>query len=127
MTLSEAIRLGAMLKPQGTGHTFGDKTCALGAALEAVGQTGDAGAGWFPVYQIWPIARQFVRYPGSSPHLVGQTVMIGSACWMLNDQDHWTREEIADWVEQIENAQTTPAESREAATAEQSVRVLCER
>lgn len=38
MKLSEAIRLGSMLKPQGRGHLlFEDKTCALGAACEADG------------------------------------------------------------------------------------------
>ncbi len=38
MRLSEAIRLGAMLKPQGfNGWTDEDRTCALAAAGEAAG------------------------------------------------------------------------------------------
>ena len=38
MTLSEAIRLGAMLKPQGRmGIVHRGRTCVLGAALDAVG------------------------------------------------------------------------------------------
>lgn len=36
MKLSEAIRLGAMLKPQAFGADIeGDSTCAIGAAIEA--------------------------------------------------------------------------------------------
>jgi hypothetical protein len=42
MTLSEAIRLGAMLKPQAFGdYTDGRGTCAWGAASEAAGRDVD--------------------------------------------------------------------------------------
>ena len=105
MKLSEAIRLGAMLKPQGTGSTFGDKTCALGAALEAVGCT-DKNSGWFPVYDIFPIARVSVQRP-----IDGERMLLGTACWSTNDKYGWTREQIADWVETIEAQHENPVAS----------------
>ena len=102
MKLSEAIRLGAMLKPQGHGRIDrGGSTCALGAALEAVGERMDRG--WFPVYDRWPVACLYVSYPGKCYR--GQTMLVGSSCWILNDADRWTREQIADWVESIEHEQ----------------------
>ena len=49
MQLSTAIRLGAMLRPQGFRQLFTNvggevRSCALGAAAEAMGCTGRAGA-----------------------------------------------------------------------------------
>lgn len=99
MKLSEAIRLGAMLKPQGFGHGSGyphaSATCALGAAYEA----SDCGAGWaslekrFPVVNALPLKCPTCgkANPGMVPH--------------LNDDHRWTREQIADWVESIEREQ----------------------
>ena len=106
MTLSEAIRLGAMNSPQ----VFGKcerrgSTCALGAALQAIGVSTENG--WHPVFDLWPIARLDVTYPGQEYHPEG-LIMLGSACWVLNDADRWTREQIADWVESIEQAQAQP-------------------
>lgn len=112
LTLSEAIRLGAMLKPQGFGLTFGEATCALGAALEAVGATTQAD--WMPVYRLWPITSIRVLNP-----VCGREMLLGSTCWILNDKHKWTREAIADWVEQIERAQAPAVDAvddREAVT-----------
>lgn len=51
MRLSEAIRLGAMLKPQGFGSYFRHgATCAMGAAIEAVGGANDD----WPVMALTP-------------------------------------------------------------------------
>lgn len=107
MQLSEAIRLGSMLKPQATGRVSKNGgTCALGAALEAVGER--TGEGWFRVYDLWPIARRHVPYPGTSTHH-GKTMLVGSCCWILNDADGWTREQIAEWVASLEQSLTTDA------------------
>ncbi len=105
MKLSEAIRLGAMVKQQATGITSSPRgTCALGAALEAVGR--DTSQGWFPVYDIWPIACEYVVYPGDK-HTADGLMLVGSCCWILNDADRWTREQIADWVETVETTLST--------------------
>ena len=96
MRYSEAIRLGSMLKPQGFG--FGSQqggSCANNAALEA--------SGALNVYTAWPWAEVVVPCPacqttydprfsrglhGIVPH--------------LNDIHRWSREAIADWVEEQE-------------------------
>src|SRR5688572_4034977 len=103
MKLSEAIRVGAKMKPQGFGGTnIGGRSCALGAALDAIGV--DTKDGWFPVYDAWPIAGAWVEYPGKCSYYARRRTLVGSACWLLNDVDKWTREQIADWVEALENA-----------------------
>lgn len=115
MRLSEAIRLGAMNRPQARGRVLKDEgTCALGAALEAIGESLDH-RGWFPVYDHWPIARRVVTYPGDSHR--GEEMMLGSACWTLNDADRWTREQIADFVETIEAASGYGVSTQEHAIA----------
>lgn len=96
MTLSEAIRLGSMLHPQGFARFHGYShdqasivTCALGAAE-------DAG------YRIvdMPILRMAATCPASEwcrvCHCVYDVII------HLNDEHRWTREAIADWVETIE-------------------------
>lgn len=94
LRLSEAIRLGAMLKPQAFGTWFdGEGTCALGAAIDALGITES---------NVLLLAQTIVgraRCPvcgcdGAQFHLVPH----------LNDDHHWTRERIADWVEQQEQS-----------------------
>lgn len=53
MRLSEAIVLGSMMKPQAFGIMFdGERTCALGAAKDAIGNL----EGPLSVSQIWPWA-----------------------------------------------------------------------
>jgi hypothetical protein len=53
MRFSEAIRLGAMMKPQYFGHYSNvdqTKTCALGAAADGAGLTmGSLDSSWIPV------------------------------------------------------------------------------
>ena len=107
MLLSDAIRLGAMLKPQGFGAETSDpkgvETCAMGAAAEAAGVPHEY------CYEHWGK----LGYP---------TPLIESV-WMRNDgisgdrspsnSRYWTREEIADCVEQWERdngMRTTPAD-----------------
>lgn len=73
MTLSEAIRLGSMLKAQSYGGMlFAGRTCALGAAMDAIGRWSgfeDTAPGWFESesYDVlcatWPIAKRPTLHP----------------------------------------------------------------
>jgi hypothetical protein len=93
MKLSEAIRLGAMMKPKGERFLEHEgKTCALGAACDAVGISTSA--------QNDVYGELKARWPMLNDH------KIVVAIWDWNDISLLTREEIADWVETIENQQT---------------------
>ena len=114
MRLSEAIRLGAMLRPQGFGifsAQFGAKaTCAYGAAKDALGRD-------FRAVSEWPWL--ITEYPCPDCGLSG-VAALSIVSLHLNDYHRWTRERIADWVETIENQQ---AESTaEAIMAEMEAR-----
>ncbi len=99
LRFSEAIRLGAMLRPQSFDCLFdsvNERSCAIGAAIEAV-------SGKFlylsdsAVYRMWPFLAGYGNCPvcrRSGP------VLTRIIC--LNDGHKWTRERIADWVETIE-------------------------
>lgn len=105
MKLSEAIRLGAMLKPQAFGdYTDGIGTCAMGSAFEAIGITPNAEesapAEWLAFLardHACPVCRR--KQSGGD--------LIDGVIPHLNDDHRWTRERIADWVEIIERAQET--------------------
>ena len=96
MRLSEAIRLGAMWSPQGhTGSMNGTTRCALAAACDAVGIE--------PV--AWHDGMLIANYPELQRRF---TVLTGDVMWAIvtkNDIRGWTREQIADWVETIEQQQ----------------------
>lgn len=106
MNLSEAIRLGSTLRPQIGGHLFGDgRSCALGAAGEAIGaEPKDCASSWTQIRSTWPWTLQ--------------TSFLCPACWRpgrpvkaldlithLNDFHRWTRERIAVWVASVEPSQ----------------------
>jgi hypothetical protein len=108
MKMSEAIRLGAMLKPQG----FGGKSvrsatvsCALGSALDALGvERQSTGAAHAHLVRLWPWSDRKLAYP-TCPVDGCREVYVDKAIagiWHLNDQHKWTRERIAGWVETIE-------------------------
>lgn len=117
MRLSEAIRLGAMLKPQGYTalvSSNGRRTCAIGAALDACGHLHVQKSSELPFQWREHMAFRspcpdcgsdgFVYWPDEEVNL-GQALTTISH---LNDEHHWTREQIADWVESVERA-TEPA------------------
>ncbi len=115
MRLSDAIRLGAMLKPQRFGApnnrlTLVDQTCALAAAAEACGfehlnvRTPEWAAlfGWAErVYLGCPVAPCSV--------LDDHGAKVRFVIVHLNDYHHWTREQIADFVQTIEESRSAPA------------------
>jgi hypothetical protein len=100
MQLHEAIRLGAMMKPQGFGLGSGNPraaaTCALGAAYEAARVTGS----WRSLLLVFPQLKHIEQLACPTCDTT-QDGLIAH----LNDDHRWTREQIADWVEQIERAQ----------------------
>lgn len=112
MLLSEAIRLGAMATPPATGTSLDDRggTCALGAALYAIGQAsrfyGSA------CLENFPITSTVVRQPVSN----GEMYLL-SAVRELNDIHEWTRERIADWVQTFEPRETERCEESVAVHA----------
>lgn len=111
MKLSDAIRLGAMIRPQGFGSYFDGKSCALDAAYEAAGGT------------FWTLEAQWGLL-SCVLHPVDKAVFtLHYVVTSLNDRYRWTREDIADQVEMWEreyeakSANTSPVrgESRESA------------
>ena len=107
MRLSEAIRLGAMLKPQTTGHyRKAGATCALGAAADAAGIKRDMGNKLFlrfPILSIedWPEppVKIYLDPWAVDTH---NRMSLYTVIWRLNDDAELTREQIADYVATIE-------------------------
>ena len=95
LRLSEAIRLGSMIRPQAFGILFDNTgSCAWGAAQEAIGMQGE---NWADLPSEW------------------RDLWIESHSWLqcnkmfdirmiahLNDDHRWNREQIADFVETVE-------------------------
>ena len=97
MKLSEAIRLGSLLRPQSFWRLWDGKTsCALGAAYEAAGllpKLPDEHA----LYAIFPLLRLRRRCPDCS-----YLDRVKNVVTHLNDQHKFTREQIAEWVTTVE-------------------------
>lgn len=110
MRLSDAIRLGSMLKPQSFEAPWIElryvpATCALAAASDALGlEKLDVGkAPW--VGGDW----QWTYSDATCPVCAVKSQVFGVVTH-LNDQHFWTRERIADWIETMEPPITAPAE-----------------
>lgn len=91
--LSQAIRLGIMLGPQGFGFTSiraAEARCVLGGALLAVGD---------PVIDPTDIEDPYNVIQALWPYVIGTRLL--SECYSRND-DHVSREAIADYVEMFE-------------------------
>ena len=103
MRLSEAIRLGAMLKPQTTGHyRKAGATCALGAAADAAGIKRDMGNKLFLRFPILFIEIYLDPWDILADDRDGQRMSLYTVIWHLNDDAKLTREQIADYVATIE-------------------------
>lgn len=80
--LSEAIRIGARLRPQCTAVFFSDgASCAIGAAMEATGIAYGDTPNTGELHKLFPALDEFAM-----------------SIYAKND-DGWTREQIADWLE----------------------------
>ena len=103
MKLSEAIRLGAMMKPQAfRALVTDDGACALGAALLAVGAASQPYSR--AVLDRWPWA---LTVSANCPSC-GCSCPIFGVITHLNDNHRWTREQIARWVAGIEPTDLFP-------------------
>lgn len=115
MRLSEAIRLGALLKPQAFEHLVIDTPlselaglCALAGAALAIGQSK---LHYTEFRARWPFTEETARCPKCCPNCHGWDDTVLAMIYHLNDYHRWTREEIADWVavrEQGEPAAVIP-------------------
>jgi hypothetical protein len=101
MRVSDAMRLGASLRPQTFNQLFdGHGTCALGAALDAIGCL----FGTTPLIRKHACWNDVLLRPAACP-CPGcdlTELYVRSVITHLNDQHRWTREQIADWVAEIE-------------------------
>jgi hypothetical protein len=140
--LSEAIRLGAMIRPQAFTVLFqrAGGSCALGAAVEASSictrerfivtegseSTVDVLVAYLEIRRAlmvrFPVLKALASCPvtGECP-VECQYYSFGKVRAIiehLNDDHRWTREQIADWIETVEAAveadAPTPAETEEA-------------
>lgn len=126
--LSEAIRLGSLLKPQAFGDYYEkDGTCALGAALDAVGRLGKGSSGnAHRAGKIWGWLRwkfqNSIRCPGCAQLVTFETVH--ELITHLNDKDRLSRETIAHGIEGMEAQITAQAIQRPAEVCEKNLRQL---
>jgi hypothetical protein len=125
MRLSEAIRLGAMLRPQGFHDFIQDLgagivvSCALGAAAEAIGSSAVAVFGPFADTDdlVGELDAAFgtllnTKRRGCPSKGCGVRRVTANVIAHLNDDHRWTREQIADWVESIEPVDVVPEDVR---------------
>lgn len=120
MKLSEAIRLGAMLGPQCYGPYIEERTvstvklmgwtvysrvecatCAIGGALMAIGRTDLMDT---PTEDVQPEREFPILNAVVTAALNGRNVSVSVYRGIVtaNDDLHWSRERIADWVAGIE-------------------------
>lgn len=101
-SMSEAIREGAKIRPQGVGTFFAaGKTCALGAGAEAIGFSERAlSMGCFEdLTQLYSYLKSIGTCPVPECKELSSGTIIGRVVTHLNDEHLWTREAIADWLE----------------------------
>lgn len=115
MRLSEAIRLGAMMRPNQAFYNLYDvddeATCALGAAAEALGilDTEAIGGGYTAKAPVeW---KAFVLQTVQCPECHYSIDKVDACIVHLNNEHRWSRERIADWVEALEKPPAADAES----------------
>lgn len=95
--LANLIRIGAKKRPQCAGRLFKNgASCALGAAYEGLTGKSCATDDYAALYSALPILGKFD----------GNTTQIVKDIWDMNDSQSKTREQIADWLDKLEPAQT---------------------
>ena len=120
MKLSDAIRLGAMLRPCKSARILTeDGSCSLGAAIEAAGlDYGPSSNGYEMVVHHWPWTNRRMtpeQYPQSLSQIERKTFCDNDyqAVHAISLMTiHWkSRERVADWVASIEpQEEPRPAE-----------------
>ena len=132
MKVSEAIRLGAMNKPQkygGPRYLLAEEeaTCAMSAAAEAFGDEHLSATPWeerdFPILpKKCPVCMlSFSHYFKDNQEDVQESLFMVTH---LNDIHKWTREKIADYIAQFEensNDTDQPVQSRTEPVAERDL------
>lgn len=110
--LTEAMRKGAAVRPQGFNDYFPSDTsgqllsCALGAAFEGKEGQPERDVGVLDVRDLF-FGRQpepdNVRCPGANCGFLTNPYVdhLLSIVVHLNDTHHWTREAIADWLDSL--------------------------
>jgi hypothetical protein len=126
MRLSEAIRLGSMLKPQGfyelwvpSMHTP-QSSCALGAAYDAFGYRPGV---WPKTIELPMDVERLLYERGVCPACGEHTSVVNRIITHLNDNHRWSREQIANWVEMIEPADDRRARPEAADAVREDVEV----
>lgn len=110
MLLSGAIRTGSQIRPQAFGAYFRREngalaSCANGAAFEAVsGAPENDGAKIYKTLSnTFPVWDSLSVYPPCGQHV---RQLLRDAIMHMNDEHNWTREQIADWVAEVEKLPT---------------------
>lgn len=109
MKLSDAIRLGAMMKPQAfSGAYWPEKSCALQAACDAVGINSSHGDAHVAFADTWGWS---YRGPFQCPECqIEHCTVAALIAFCLNDDHEWSRERIADYIATLE-PQDAPVEA----------------
>jgi hypothetical protein len=111
MRYHEAIVLGATLRRQFRGATFGiadgePATCVNGAAMEAVGMLNLDGE-LDPEIAFGPLPwEDFLAREADCPTGCGENLSIAGIAAHLSDQHGWTRQQVAEWVRPLECAES---------------------
>jgi hypothetical protein len=122
LRLSEALRLGSMLRPQVkyVRHSS-EGTCALGAIDDAVG-----GSWWAEA--VFPELRSVGVHPLTGVRGALNTIVAdlnnGTSMWFGGRREAWSREKIADWLETLEREGTAGGGGAENA-AEKEETAVC--
>jgi hypothetical protein len=107
MRLSDAIRLGVMLKPAQAFYVLYDPatgaSCALGAAADALGLLDTTRRNAYTVGAKGPDTWRWMQHGSfECPACEGRDDDAQALIIHLNNDHRWTRERIADWVATIE-------------------------
>lgn len=103
-SFSEAIRQGALLRPQCRELFFADGgSCAFGAGMEAV--SGKFGGEVYATQDLYPYLRSDApsRCPTDRACSI-EGYDVTSLIFHLNDDHNLSREQIADWLQEYEDS-----------------------